>query len=448
MHDDLPKAKCAPVRVQLCAVGVKRRPRAESRCAYCRFPQKSCACSTIERLKIGTSLVLVMHTRETPRGIATGPLAVAALQNSTLVTYGKRDEELSLEHLHEQGRRIVVLTSNGEGSELNETFVQNDPRPITLVVPDGNSRQVNRATKRILGLQAAEKVHLPATSSLLPSSTLDNIAAALGQFESSGVQAHLLGTSARLRELRAANELRPIGGVLERADCSSPRRGSHAPALPILYEDERLIAVNKSAGQLVHRGWGDDAAPVLQLLRDQIGRRVYPLHRLDRATSGVLLFSLDAEMARSMQVLFSTCQVEKKYIALCRGADLKTHTLHHPLAKNKGEEKRPASTSFRQLGSVERYRLVEASPQTGRTHQIRRHLKHLSRPIIGDVRYGKGEHNRLFRERFGFHRLALHCAHMSFRHPGTGAALCIEAPLESEFERLLQELGLTWNGRL
>ena len=115
-------------------------------------------------------------------------------------------------------------------------------------------------------------------------------------------------------------------------------------------------------------------------------------------------------------------------------------TIHSP--RTKGGNKRPAVTDFRLLGQFERYGLYEARPHSGRTHQVRRHLKHVSHPIIGDVRYGKGLHNRYFRERFAFHRLALHCQTVAFEHPRGGRDTVIEAPLTRDFAELLAQLGI------
>jgi tRNA pseudouridine65 synthase len=199
---------------------------------------------------------------------------------------------------------------------------------------------------------------------------------------------------------------------------------------PFLYQDGCLLAVNKPAGLAVHRGMARDRTFALQLVRDQIGRHVHAVHRLDRATSGVLLFALDPETAGRMQERFAAGRVEKRYLALVRGIPPESGVIDHPLPRDEGGPRVPAVTEFRRLATFERYALVEARPRTGRRHQIRRHLKHLSHPLIGDVRYGKGEHNRLFRERHALHRLALHCASLTVAHPDGGqlAVACALAP--------------------
>lgn len=216
-----------------------------------------------------------------------------------------------------------------------------------------------------------------------------------------------------------------------------------ATRLDILYRDEGLVAVDKPSGMPVHRGWARDGVPALQVLRDQLGRHVYPVHRLDRGTSGVLLFALSGEIARGVQSQLEAHEVEKVYVALCRGNDPRLVRVEHPLAREDGGEPRAAVTDLRLLGRFERYGLYEARPLTGRRHQIRRHLKHASHPIIGDTTYGKGEHNRIFRERFGFQRLALHASEMRVRHPISGEPLHLRAPLSPDFARLLGQLGLS-----
>lgn len=212
--------------------------------------------------------------------------------------------------------------------------------------------------------------------------------------------------------------------------------------LPFLYQDGCLLAVDKPAGLAVHRGMARDRTFALQLVRDQMGRHVHAVHRLDRATSGVLLFALDPETAGRMQERFAAGQVEKRYLALVRGIPPESGVIDHPIPRDEGGPRVPAVTEFRRLATFERYALVEARPRTGRRHQIRRHLKHLSHPLIGDVRYGKGEHNRLFRERFGLHRLALHALELAFEHPGTGEPVRIVAPVPEDLAGPLRAMGL------
>lgn len=234
--------------------------------------------------------------------------------------------------------------------------------------------------------------------------------------------------------------------------------------LEVLYQDEDLVAVNKPSGLLVHRSLIDRHATefALQLTRDQIGQEVFPVHRLDRPTSGVLLFALSSGMAKEMGEAFRLNQIQKFYRAVVRGWAPENVLVDHPLieeldrksdtmaAKNKMAQS--ARTRVRKLASIEiekfvdkyptsRYSLVEAQPETGRKHQIRRHLNHIGHPIIGDVTHGKGAHNRFFEQEFKIRRLLLACVKMEFPHPRTRAKVSIKASLSPDFQRLVAELG-------
>jgi tRNA pseudouridine65 synthase len=213
-------------------------------------------------------------------------------------------------------------------------------------------------------------------------------------------------------------------------------------ALQILYQDESCAVVDKPSGMIVHRGWANDDQDLMRLTRDALGRYVYPLHRLDRGASGAVLFALDEDAARTLNRAFAAGEIDKRYLALTRGHPPESGTVDHPIPRAPGEERVPAQTSYQRLGTFERYALVLALPKTGRLHQIRRHLKHLSCPLIGDVRYGKGEHNRWFREHYAFDRLALHAAALRFAHPRTGTSKTVRAPLSGSFECCLEALDL------
>jgi tRNA pseudouridine65 synthase len=212
------------------------------------------------------------------------------------------------------------------------------------------------------------------------------------------------------------------------------------PAIEILYRDASLIAVNKPSGLAVHRGWARDASYAMTEVRDLLGQWVYPVHRLDRSASGVLVFGLSSEMARALCEAFEHHRVEKRYLALVRGAPAAALRIDHPLRPDNSDEPQPAVTDVRLLAQYGRYAWVEARPLTGRLHQIRRHLKHVSCPLIGDVRYGKGEHNRLFREQYGLSRLALHAESLSIPHPLTGEALRFDAPLPNDLHSTIDRL--------
>lgn len=213
------------------------------------------------------------------------------------------------------------------------------------------------------------------------------------------------------------------------------------PPLHILHRDEALCAIMKPSGLAVHRGWAAADHYALDLLRDQLGARVYPVHRLDQPTSGVLVFALSPASASALGEALMAGTVDKRYLALVRGIAPEAMRLEHPVKDERGEP-RPAVTDLRRLWIFRRrYSLVEARPRTGRTHQIRRHMKHLSCPIIGDTSYGKSEHNRLFASEFGLTRLALHAAAIGFVHPATGAPITITAPLPPDLLGPLTAMG-------
>lgn len=220
--------------------------------------------------------------------------------------------------------------------------------------------------------------------------------------------------------------------------------------LTILYRDEHYVAIDKPPDLLVHRSpISRDQVFVLQTLRDQLGRRVYPVHRLDRATSGALVFGLSPEAARRLAGAFEARQVEKTYLAVARGWTAPGGLIDHPVADSDGNGvPQPAQTRYRRLAVVElpfavdrypcaRYSLVEATPLTGRRQQIRRHFKHISHHLVGDTTHGKGPHNRLFRERLGIRRLLLTAQRLAFVHPFTQQPLRISAPLDRDWRRVL-----------
>jgi tRNA pseudouridine65 synthase len=226
--------------------------------------------------------------------------------------------------------------------------------------------------------------------------------------------------------------------------------------LPILYQDARLVVVNKPSGLLVHRSPIDrhETRFALQILRDQLGQRVYPLHRIDKGTSGALAFALDPDTAREYAAAFAHRGVEKTYVALVRGWPPPQGRVERALSAGEDERSEPQSaalTHYTRLATFElpvrvdryptsRYALVQLQPHTGRRHQLRRHLAGESHPIVGDSTYGKGRHNRLFREYFGVQRLLLACTQLEFAASAHAAALVIPAPLAPEFAALLTRL--------
>lgn len=226
-------------------------------------------------------------------------------------------------------------------------------------------------------------------------------------------------------------------------------------SLSILYQDDHLIAVNKPSGLLVHKSWvAKDAKEfALQTVRDMVGKHVFPIHRLDRPTSGVLLFAFSGSMAQQVQEQWENA--EKTYWAVVRGWLKQSILVDHALKgmADYGQDtdtQQEAQTQFKPLDKIEidaeidrypqsRFSWVEAKPLHGRTHQIRRHLKHLSHPIIGDARYGKGKYNRYMGEHYGADRLLLHAHQLSFSHPITKETITVTAPLEGAMKDLFEE---------
>lgn len=219
---------------------------------------------------------------------------------------------------------------------------------------------------------------------------------------------------------------------------NSSEKSSVNPApFEVLYEDDALLAINKPAWWVVHRGLARDALVIVDALKTQIQRdMVHPLHRLDRQTSGVLLFARNSGIAREMQAQFDTGDIQKTYLALVRGICPEQGIIDSPVPGKEGGERVPAQTEFARLGAFDteprNVSLVQAFPRTGRFHQIRRHLKHINHPIIGDSNYGKGALNRAFREHYGLDRLALHAQSIACRHPRTGHPITITAPLPAD----------------
>jgi tRNA pseudouridine65 synthase len=226
--------------------------------------------------------------------------------------------------------------------------------------------------------------------------------------------------------------------------------------LPVLYRDEWLAVVDKPAGLMVHdsalaRGETDFAA---DRLREQFGRPIFLVHRLDRATSGCLLLAFDRDTASALGKVLMSQAFEKSYLAVCRGWPETEFTIDHPLDGGPGKpQKKSAITAFTRVATAElelpsagfatsRYALLHARPLTGRFRQIRRHLKHASHHLIGDTSHGDGRHNRAFRM-LGIHRMLLHAQRIAFTHPHGNARMQIDAPLDAEFAKALALFALT-----
>lgn len=234
--------------------------------------------------------------------------------------------------------------------------------------------------------------------------------------------------------------------------------------LEILHIDDDLVVVNKPSGLLVHR---TDLAKheqdaVVQRLNEQLGRWVFPVHRLDRATSGVLVMALNETVARKLGEQFMARTTGKHYLAIVRGHTADQGTIDYPLAKLNEEKGRSrfkiegtekeAVSHFQTLETFEipvpvsrynqmRLSLVSVQPEHGRTHQIRRHFKHVFHPLLGDTRYGCRHHNQAMRGHWSENlRLMLHAKQLSFTHPITQMRMSIDAPVPDDMLQLIESL--------
>lgn len=232
--------------------------------------------------------------------------------------------------------------------------------------------------------------------------------------------------------------------------------------LPIIYQDEYLVAINKPSGLLVHRSMLDkhETQFAMQLVRDQIGQHVFPVHRLDRPTSGVLVFALSADIARKLGEQFFAQSIQKTYLAIVRGHIVDEGEIDYALKEKldkiadklakQNKLAQEAVTRFNRLDKFElpfavsrypsaRYSLVQLTPKTGRKHQLRRHLAHINHPIVGDTAHGDGKHNIFLRQEFNFNQLALTCKSMFLTHPISQAPLVLRCELDKNISNLLEK---------
>jgi tRNA pseudouridine65 synthase len=225
--------------------------------------------------------------------------------------------------------------------------------------------------------------------------------------------------------------------------------------LDIVHEDADLVAVNKPAGLLVHKSKiaDDETDFLLDRIRSQLNMPLYLAHRLDRATSGVVLLAKSRDVAGELGRLFMARDVSKRYLAVVRGWPDTEGVIDCPLPDvRERSPRKPALTRWRTLATTtvpialgrypeQRYALVEAQPETGRYRQIRKHFHHISHHLIGDTSHGRGDHNRLWRMHFGMHRLLLHAWRLEFTHPRSGVAMRIEAPVDEIWRGVLGRFG-------
>ncbi|PRY15622.1 tRNA pseudouridine synthase C [Pontibacter ummariensis] len=227
--------------------------------------------------------------------------------------------------------------------------------------------------------------------------------------------------------------------------------------LEIIYEDAHYVAINKPNGLLVHRTRIAEEKKefALQMLRDQLGYHLFTVHRLDRGTSGVLLFAKSPEAASPIVKAFEERQPDKTYVAIVRGYTPEAETIDNPIRPDKDHQHKAAQeavTHYCRLGTVElpipvgryttaRYSLVKVEPETGRMHQIRKHFAHIRHYIVGDKRHGDWRHNKMFLEELHSPYLLLHAAELAFAHPFTGKTVRIKAQLPDNMRRLCWQFG-------
>ncbi len=236
-----------------------------------------------------------------------------------------------------------------------------------------------------------------------------------------------------------------------------------AEELEILYMDEHLVAINKPSGLLVHRSWIDRHATefAMQKVRNQIGQHVYPVHRLDRPTSGVLVMALSSESARVLSRSFEERATAKTYLAVVRGHTPDFGQIDYPLMEEDkspdpedpdSQVAQPATTDYSTMKTSEisveisryptsRFSLVQLSPKEGRRNQLRRHMAHIRHPIIGDTQHGDNKYNRYFRQVLKDYRLALHAWKLTLPHPATSEVLSLEATPEPSFQAIQSHVG-------
>jgi tRNA pseudouridine65 synthase len=214
--------------------------------------------------------------------------------------------------------------------------------------------------------------------------------------------------------------------------------------IDLLWVDAHIVVANKPSGLLVHRGLSADGDVALFRVRDALGEYVHPVHRLDRGTSGALVFARTRAAAASTSRAFEEGRVDKRYLALVRGVPPAEGVVDHPIPRGEDLPRVPAVTRYALVAAspVDRCALVEARPATGRFHQVRRHMKHLGHPLVGDVNYGSGAINRHYRAAYGLHRLALHASFVAFDHPDAGGRVEVVAPMPDDLAGPLRRLGL------
>lgn len=222
----------------------------------------------------------------------------------------------------------------------------------------------------------------------------------------------------------------------------------------VLWEDESLVIVEKPEGWMVHRSYlAPDRETCSEVLEAQLGTRVFPIHRLDRGTSGCLVFGRSPDAARLLGEIFSSRAARKEYLVIVRGWLLEAGEIDYAVRSQRGGSRKEAVTKYEPLGRIEvpfttgefptsRYTLVRCEPKTGRWHQIRQHLRHLNHHVIGDRAHGDPKHNALWREKLGASRMLLHAWKLTIPHPMTGDPIAVECRPKGEMAAACGRFGV------
>ena len=232
-------------------------------------------------------------------------------------------------------------------------------------------------------------------------------------------------------------------------------------SLEIIFEDDYFICVNKSNNVLVHHAYHSrnvaDEDSLLQLINNEIRLKVYPIHRLDRKTSGIILLAKQKEFVSKFQELFSNNEIQKTYYAVVRGFSPDTKIIDSPVKGRDAKVHKEALTHLKTLEKItldtpvkpydsSRYSFIELLPKTGRMHQLRVHSNKISHPIIGDPKYGDKNHNIMFEENFSCKNLFLHAGKLDFTHPFTVEKLTLKASFPTDWIKLFKEF--SWSNPL
>lgn len=224
-------------------------------------------------------------------------------------------------------------------------------------------------------------------------------------------------------------------------------------AINIIYEDEYMIVVNKPNNFLIHQSHyarNINEPTLLEFLHEQLGYQIYPAHRLDRKTSGIILLAKEKEFVKEFQALFTTNDIIKTYYAIVRGFSKTSGTIDSPVKNDDTGVYKDAVTNYKTINNIaldipvrpydgSRYSLMKLTPSTGRMHQLRKHLNKISHPIVGDYKYGDRFHNRMFETEFNCKYLFLHAYSISFIHPITNQQMNLTADFPTDWEMLFKK---------